>query len=178
MARNPSTSSPATVLDPAACCARAGATANVKVMRGAPLTKSRRVATAVAVSSMAFCSRVAGRALHRAGHAQMRPAAAEIVSERLVERRYARILVLREQRDGPDDHAVEAIAALRRLFVDEGLLHRRWLVGTAEALERHDLSRSDRREFDLAGKHRFAVQQHHAGAALAKAEAEARSAQL
>src|SRR5262249_29093595 len=123
-------------------------------------------------------SRVAGRALHRADHAQMRPAAAEVVGKRPLDLGHARILVLREQRDGPNDHAVETVAALHRLFVDEGLLHGRWLVGTAEALERHDLSRSDRREFDLAGKHRFAVQQHHAGAALAKSAAEARPAQL
>src|SRR5262249_14285509 len=108
----------------------------------------------------------------------MRPAAAEVVGERLLDLGYTRVLVLREQRNRPNDHAVEAIAALRRLLVDERLLHRGRLLRTAEALERYDFSLSHGGELGLTGMHRLVIQKHHASAALTKAAAETWPAQL
>src|SRR5439155_4503992 len=54
----------------------------------------------------------------------MRAAAAEIVSERLLDLVVVCMGVLIEQCFRLHDHAVDAIAALHRLLVDEGLLQR------------------------------------------------------
>src|SRR5262245_30958552 len=108
----------------------------------------------------------------------MRPAAAEIVRQRLLDLGHARALVVCEQRNGSNDHPVEAIAALCRLLVDECLLHRRRLLRAAETLERDDFSLPYSRELCLTGEHRLVIQKHHASAALTKAAAEAWPAQL
>src|SRR5688500_2990982 len=63
-------------------------------------------------------------ALHRLDDAHVRAAAAQIVGERLPDLGVARALVLREQVGGLHDHAVDAVAALHRLLLDEGLLQR------------------------------------------------------
>src|ERR1700738_2587979 len=128
IARNPSTSSTETVFAAAICCAPTGATppANPNVTTSAPLTKSRRVPAAPILSSIACAStlRIARRALHRADHAQMGAAATKIVGERPLDFGHAGILVVGEQRDRANDHTIETVAALCRLLVDEGLLHR------------------------------------------------------
>src|SRR6185312_12620389 len=125
MARKPSTSSGATVL-PTAVSAKAGERwlASEKVTTSAPplLRKSRRVG--LSWSSMSASRSDVGRgALHRAQDAHMGPAATEIVGERLLDLVLARILRLGEKGGRLHDHAVDAIAALHRLLVDEGLLH-------------------------------------------------------
>ena len=63
------------------------------------------------------------RAHDRLDDADMRPAAAEIVCERLLDFRLGRLLVGGEERGRLHDHAVDAVAALRRLLFDEGFLH-------------------------------------------------------
>src|SRR5262249_1512935 len=84
-------------------------------------------------------SRVRGRALDRAQDAGVGPAAAEIVRERSLDIGVARLLVAGEECRRLHDHAVDAIATLRGLLVDEGLLHRVRLLRGAEPFERDDL---------------------------------------
>src|SRR5205085_2439533 len=47
--------------------------------------------------------------------------------------------MLIEQRDGIDDHAAGAVAALIRAFVEKGLLHGMKLLSLAKAVDRRDL---------------------------------------
>src|ERR1700756_1748991 len=83
---------------------------------------------------------LAGCAHHRAEDFDMRAAAAEIVAQRLQRLLLGGPWIDREQRLGSHDHAVEAVAALRGLLIDESLLHRIGLVACTEALERHDVA--------------------------------------
>src|ERR1035437_10809563 len=86
--------------------------------------------------------------------------------------------VLGEECGGLHDHAVDAIAALRGLLVDERLLHRMALLGRAEAFQRHHLLlRTHSRQRRGARLHGGAVYVDHAGAALAESAAEARAVQ-
>ena len=90
--------------------------------------------------------------------------------------RLARLLVLGQERRRLHDHAVDAVAALRGLLVDEGLLHRMRLLRRAEAFERHHLLPGvHRRQRRDAGAHRRAVDVDRASAALAEPAAEARA---
>src|SRR5262249_50627727 len=105
-------------------------------------------------------------------------AAAEILGKRVPDIGLARLFVFREESRRLHDHAVDAVAALDGLFVDERLLHRVGLGRRAEPLERDDLlpgfDRADRRD---AGAHGRAVDVDGAGAALPEAAAEARPVQ-
>ncbi len=77
------------------------------------------------------------------------------------------------------DHAVDAVAALRGLLVDEGFLHRMQFLRRAEAFQRHHLLlRVHGRQRRDAGADRGAVDMDSAGAALAKPAAEARAVKL
>src|SRR6266571_3931789 len=124
-------------------------------------------------------SRARRGALDGLDDADMGAAATEIAGERLSDIGLARLLVLRQERGGLHDHAVDAVAALHRLRVDEGLLHRMRLLDRAEALQRNDLlglrELADRRD---ARAHGDAVDVDRAGAALAEPAAEARPVQL
>ena len=84
----------------------------------------------------------------------------------------------REQRLGRHDDAVDAVAALHRLLVDERLLQPAGRSGRAQALDGGDLVSRGRPQRRVAGLHRVAVDQHGAGAAVALAAAEARALQL
>ena len=116
--------------------------------------------------------------MHRSDNAEMCPAAAEIVSQGFLDFRNARVLRFREQRRCLDDHAVDAEAALRGLFIDESLLHRRRLLQAAEPLERNDIALCCFGERRLARKYHLAVRQHGASAALSQTATETRSTQL
>src|SRR5262245_8457300 len=85
-----------------------------------------------------------------------------------------RLLVAAEQRRRGHDPAVDAVAALRHLLLDIGLLQRMRLLGRAEAGERDDLGSADCRNRRDAGADRLPVEMHGAGAALRKAAAEMR----
>ena len=124
-------------------------------------------------ASLRLCSDCA---LDRPDDAGVRAAAAEVVGERLFDLRFGRLLVLGEERGGFHDHAVDAVAALHGLLVDEGPLHRMWLLRCAEALQRHDpLPGLDRRQRGDAGlRTALAVDVHRASAALREPAAEAR----
>src|SRR5262249_21154144 len=76
------------------------------------------------------------------------------------------------------DHAVRAIAALRGLLVDEGLLQRMRLLDRAEPLERRHLALPDLGNRRNAGARCNSVQEHRAGAALRKPATEFRTVEL
>src|SRR5437764_134238 len=96
----------------------------------------------------------------------MRPATAEIVGERLFDLSLARVPLSAKEGGCLHDHAVDAVAALHRLLVDEGLLDGMRLLGRAEAFQRRDLAGADAGNRKLTGAHRRAVDDHGAGAAL------------
>ena len=73
-----------------------------------------------------------------------------------------------QQRLCTHDHARYAIAALRGLLVHEGTLQRPGMLDRAESLECRDLLASENLDRDDAGKHRLAIDDHGAGAALAE----------
>src|SRR5262245_46363608 len=77
-----------------------------------------------------------------------------------------RLLVAIEQRRRGHDPAVDAVAALRHLLLDIGLLQRMRLFRRSEAGERDDLGPTDRRNRRDAGADRLPVEMHGAGAAL------------
>ena len=102
----------------------------------------------------------------------MRAAAAEIARQRFPDLAVGRFGSVVQQRFGRHDHAVDAVAALGRLFIDEGLLNFVHLFGRAQAFEGGD-------RFILHGAHRgdtgadgVAVHDDRTGAALSEAAAE------
>jgi hypothetical protein len=82
-----------------------------------------------------------------------------------------------EERLRGHDHAVDAVAALHGLFVDERLLQRVGLVHAAEPFERGDRAALDGGDRQHARTHGRAVQMDRARAALRKAATELRSVQ-
>ena len=72
----------------------------------------------------------------------------------------------REERGRLHDHAVDAVAALSCLFVDECLLHRMRLFGRPKTFQGHDLGVGYRRNRHHAAAQRLAVIVHRTGAAL------------
>src|SRR2546425_4864113 len=105
----------------------------------------------------------------------MSPAPAQVAGERLLEVGFTRVLPGGQEGGDLHDHAVDAVAALHGLLIDESLLHGMRTLWRAETFEREDLLRPDRRERHHAGAHRLAVEMHGAGAALGEAAAEART---
>ena len=79
-----------------------------------------------------------------------------------------RMRIVLQQCLRPHHHAGDAVAALRRLFLDEGVLHR----VHAEPLDRADVAAGQRGERHQAGEHRLAIHHHRAGAALPQPAAE------
>src|SRR5262249_41352473 len=105
----------------------------------------------------------------------MRSAATEIVGERVLDVGLGGLLVDGQEGRRFHHHAVDAVAALRGLRLDEGFLYRMRPLRRAEALERDDLLlRVDARQRRDAGAHGLAVDVNGAGAALAESAAEAR----
>src|SRR5690349_20748263 len=70
----------------------------------------------------------------------MRAAATEIVAQCAENLRLRRMRIARKQRLGAHDHAVEAVAALRGLLVDEGLLNRIGALARTKTFQRHDVA--------------------------------------
>src|SRR5262245_4840965 len=93
-------------------------------------------------------------ALDRADDAQMRAAAAKVVHERRLDLVLARLRIRLEERRSLHDHAVDAIAALHGLLVDERLLQPMRLLGRTETLERYDLAALDGGDRHDARAHR------------------------
>src|SRR5262245_28673443 len=141
-----------------------------------PMRNSRRVVSSIAMSGPPFHQRRG--ALHGGDDSLVGPAAAEVVLERL-----PNVSVGRARRPRIEEgrrlhhHAVDAVAALRRLLVDERPLHRRGLPGCSQALQRDHLARAHPGDGERAGPHRFAVDQHGARAALGQPTAVLRTVQ-
>src|SRR5262249_37887969 len=159
IARNESTSVSATGLAAAAPCACAsvlGTSAKLTTRAPEPLMRSRRDGWMFMGPSPR--SGDAGCALDGGDNAHVRPAAGVVVGEWLFDIGVAWLLVGGEQRGRFHHHAVDAVAALRRLRVDERLLHRMRALWRAEAFERDDLLllRHARQRCD-AGAHGLAV---------------------
>src|SRR5918992_5007819 len=147
--RNESTSVSTSGFSGTGPCAKARAIgpANEKLTTSAPplLRTVRRDGTKCVF--MIASSGVSGCALDRLDDAGMRPAAAEVSGERVLDLRLGRLLVLRKESRGFHDHAVDAVAALHGLFLDEGALHWMRLLWRAEAFQRdHFLFGGDGRQ--------------------------------
>src|SRR5262249_22090808 len=102
----------------------------------------------------------------------MRAAAALEAGERVLDLVLGWLLLLIEEGGSRHDPAVDAVAALRHLFLDIGLLNRMRLLGRAKAGKRHDLAVADGGDRRHARADRLAIEMHRAGAALRKPAAE------
>src|SRR5215813_821188 len=105
----------------------------------------------------------------------MRATAAEIILQLGFDLLLGWVRVAPQQRGGLHDHAVDAVPALYRLLLDEGLLYRMRMAVGAEALERDDVAGVDRGERYDARPHRLAIHENRAGSALTQAAAKART---
>src|ERR1700722_6770534 len=112
-------------------------------------------------------SRARGR-VDRGANALVGSAAAD-VGHRRVDVVVGRLRGLLEQRGRRHHHAALAIAALRHVEVEPGLLHRVQLAVLRQRLDGGDLLGADRTDRDLAGARGDAVDVHGAGAALGDA---------
>src|SRR5262245_18806943 len=114
---------------------------------------------------------------NRRPHARVRETAAQDCGQRLLQLCVGRLRILIERRLRGQDHAAEAITALRGLLVNERLLDRMGLRRRAEALERSDLGAGDARDRRHTRADRAAAaDDHRTGSALTKAATEFRSA--
>src|SRR5262249_9861521 len=124
MARKASTSA----IESGRCAATCSASAlppseKLTISAPPPLSRSRRDGRKCLVMARPP-SRLAGGALDRAHDTRVGATATDIVGERLPDIRLGRILVAGQERNRLHDHAVDTVAALHRLFLDEGALHR------------------------------------------------------
>ncbi|MNT57695.1 hypothetical protein D3C72_1950830 [compost metagenome] len=94
--------------------------------------------------------------------------AAKVASQRFANLAFAWISVGSEQACSAHYHAVNAVAALDGLFLDEGTLQWVRALGSAQALKRHNVRASKCGHRKQAGPRRCPIQQHCARAALAK----------
>src|SRR5690242_12874396 len=103
----------------------------------------------------------------------MSAAAAQVAGQRVTYRVFAGPRVLVEKGLGCHDHAVDAVAALRRLCVDERLLDPVRPLSGPESFERRHLFAAHGGQRGDARADRLAVDDHRARAALAEPAAEA-----
>src|SRR5580704_12293969 len=118
-----------------------------------------------------------GGALDGAEDARIGAATADIAIHVANDVVAARILVRRKQRRGLHDLPGLAIAALRHLQIEPGLLQRMVAVGR-QALDGGDVLARHHGDRRLARAHRLAVEMHRAGAAHAGAAAVFRAGEL
>jgi hypothetical protein len=95
-------------------------------------------------------------------------ASTEVVAERFPDICLCSIGLAAEKSCHRDNHAVQAIATLRGLFLDESILDEMQAVNCSKAFEGQDLSSLDSARFYRARTHRTTVDKHGARAALAK----------
>src|SRR5215472_141693 len=111
-----------------------------------PMTKARR--SSLGEWNFGICVmtapplRVLGRRMDGGADALVGSAAADI-GHRRVDIGIGRFRLLLEQRSRRHDHAALAIAALRHVEVEPGLLHRMQLAVLRQSLDRGDLLRAD-----------------------------------
>src|SRR5580704_12833909 len=126
--------------------------------------------------NMASCSLLGG-ALDGAEDARISAATADIAIHVANDVVAARILVGRQQRRGLHDLAGLAVAALRHLQVEPGLLQRMVAIGR-QSFDGGDVLARHHRDRRLARAHRLAVEMNRAGAAHACAAAVFRAGEL
>src|SRR6184192_2738174 len=102
-------------------------------------------------------------------------AAAKIAGKRGADVAVGWIRVLLQQRLRLHHHAGNAIAALRRLLLDEGALDGTWIFNSAESFKRCDPPAFEQQQRGDAGVDGLAVHHYGAGAALAETAAELRA---
>src|SRR5215207_3287714 len=147
------------------------AAARLKVMSRPPepcISRRRVTLFACIVCLLSRLGRRAGGALHRADDAHMRAATAEISRQCLPDVRFARLVVLVQQGGRRHHHAGDAVAALRRLLVEKGLLDGMWIVKRTQSLQRGDLLAGCVTDRVDAGANGLAVDVDSARAALRK----------
>src|SRR5579862_9312810 len=132
-----------------------------------PTMKERRLNFGIYVMA-ASPLRFAGRGVDRGAYALIGSAAAN-VGHRPVNVGVGRLRVGFEQRNRRHHHAALAIAALRHVEVEPGLLHRMQLAVLRQRLDGGDLLSADGADRHLAGARGDAVDVHGAGAALGDA---------
>src|SRR5882672_2600689 len=132
-----------------------------------PTTKARRLSWGIWF--MASSSSVRGGVDCRA-HLLERAAAAD-VGDGVVDVGIGRLRIVLEQRRDRHDHAALAIAALRNVMVDPGLLNFGQHAIRRQSFNGRDLLADDFANERAAGAHRGAVDENRAGAALRDAAA-------
>ena len=108
---------------------------------------------------------------HRRDDLDMRPAPAQVEPQRLADLRLRRLRIDVDQGAGGHDHAVEAIAALRRRASDEGLLHRIKPAVRGEPFESRHRPAGHIAQRQDAGARQPPVDEHAARPAFAEAAA-------
>src|SRR5437868_8514392 len=139
--------------------------------RGADWPPEAAAAMVTRSSRSSFAQQTSGP-FDGAQDADVGPAAADVVVERLGDLFPRRRRVTVEQSLGRDQNAGQAIAALTCLLVEKGLLQWMRPLRRAQTFDRHDFPPGDGREWLTTGFLRIAVDQHHAAAALLEAAAE------
>src|SRR5580700_9102567 len=134
-----------------------------------PTMKERRLNFGMCVMAASPLRFARGR-VDRGANALIGSATAD-VGHRRVDIVVGRFWVLLEQRCCRHHHAALAIAALRHVEVEPGLLHRVQLAVLRQRLDGGDLLGADRSDWDLARARGDAVDVHGAGAALGDAAA-------
>src|SRR5712691_7013740 len=146
-------------------------TSTVKVRPAAPTMNWRRVMPLCNVFVVVMALSLPHGALDRAHDARIGAAAADVGAHLVLDLRARRARVRREQRRGAHELARLAVAALRHALGEPRALQRVHPIGR-ETLDRRDRFALYARHRHEARKHPFAVDMHHAGAALARAAAE------
>ena len=108
----------------------------------------------------------------------MRTASAQVVAQRFQHFGLRGVRRPHQQRLDGHYHAVEAVAALRGLFPDEGDLYRIGMIARAKSLEGQNLTLDAAADRDHAGTRCDAIDQHGARSTFAKPAAELWSVQF
>src|SRR5947209_2994173 len=132
-------------------------------------TKVRRFIFGMYVMA-ASSSRARRSGVDRRAHLLIGPAAAD-VGDVGVNVGVARFRLLLEQRRNRHDHAALAIAALRNVMLEPGLLHLVQRAARGKSLDRGDLLALGRAHRQRARAHRGSIDMNRAGAALGNAAA-------
>jgi hypothetical protein len=114
-----------------------------------------------------------GRALHRRKDARVAATAANQALARAADVAVGRFRIRVEERFCRHHPTVQAVPALKRLLVDERLLHRMWTAGRREPFDGDDLPAGCARHRQRTRAHGAVVDEHRAGAALSESASEA-----
>src|SRR5215475_1477424 len=164
---------------PAAVCAKTCAAGHmVKLTASAPVPLSscrREILEEILVSIAASLNLFRCGAPDGADHANVATAAAQDVTQELLDVGHAWLRVLVQQDLCMHDDAVHTEAALGRLFFNEGLLKGVGMLNTAQSLQRCNLFALRRRDRVRTRTHRSSIDDDRARAALPQTTSKARA---